>query len=135
MDADMNTDLEDFLNGLEDKENEIVKDTTVWEDIFAALTSWKQSLIDSESLFETTVEFQRSIENIIRRQELDGLLDVQDAKELRYVAGLWTTLLHNISTYNVGCAFAKGEIISLMLELYNLHQLDRKTFITCCEKL
>ena len=135
MDADMNTDLEDFLNGLEDKENEIVKDTTVWEDIFAALTSWKQSLIDSESLFETTVEFQRSIENIIRRQEIDGLLDVQDAKELRYVAGLWTTLLHNISTYNVGCAFAKGEIISLMLELYNLHQLDRKTFITCCEKL
>ena len=34
--------LEDFLSGLEDKKNEIVKDTIIWEDIFNALNIWKQ---------------------------------------------------------------------------------------------
>ena len=140
MDVVPNGDLKDFLNGLEDKEEEEVeevkeKETTVWEDIFTALSSWKQSLVDVESRFETTIDFQRGIENIIYRQELDGLLSVQDARELRYVAGLWTRLLHNIASYNIGCVFVKPEIIALMLELYNLHQLGEKTFILCCEKI
>ena len=140
MDVAPNTDLEDFLNGLEDKEEEVVetvkeKETTVWENIFTALSSWKQSLVDAESLFETTIDFQRGIENIIHRQELDGLLSVLDARELRNVAGLWTKLLHNIASYNIGCVFVKAEIITLMLELYKLHQLDEKTFVSWCEKL
>ena len=96
MDVVPNADLKDFLNGLEDKEEEVKeKETTIWEDIFTALSSWKRSLVDGESLFETTIDIQREIENIIYRQELDGLLSVQDGRELRYVAGLWTRFLHN----------------------------------------
>ena len=135
MDVAPNTDLEDFLNGIETKEDETVKETTVWEDIFTALNSWKQSLVDVESLFEKTGDFQREVEGIIHRQELDGLLSFQDAKELRFVADLWTRLLNNITSYSLGCAFVKGEIIRLLLELYNLHLIDERIFIACCEKL
>ena len=123
--------LKDFLKGLEDKE---VKETTVWDDIFTALCSWEQTLIDTESRFEKTINFQRRIENIISRQELDGLLSVQDAKDLRYVAGLWSSLLHNIASYNTGC-FVKSDIIALLLKLYNLRQLNQETFVSCCEKI
>ena len=108
MDVAPNTDLEDFLNGIEEKEDETVKETTVWEDIFSALHSWKQSFVDVESLFEKTGDFQRGIEAIIHRQELE-----QDAKELRFVADLWTKLLNNITSYSLGCVFAKGEIIRI----------------------
>ena len=135
MDAVRNSDLEDFLNGIEEKETTPAVKTSVWEDIFNALHCWKQSIVDSESLYETAIDFQCGVENIIKRQEIDGLLSVQDAKELRYVAELWTRLLSNVSSYTIGCSFVKGEIIALMLELYNLHQLDQKTFIECCEKL
>ena len=129
MDADINV----FVNDLEDKEE--VKDNTVWDDIFTALSSWEQTLIDTERRFEKAINFQHGIENIISRQELDGLLSVQDAKELRYIAGLWTRLLHNIASYNTGCVFAKSEIIALLLELYNLRQLNEKLFVSCCEKI
>ena len=135
MDVAPNTDLEDFLNGIEEKEDETVKETTVWEDIFSALHSWKQSLVDVKSLFEKTGDFQRGIEAIIHRQELDGLLSLQDAKELRFVADLWTRLLNNITSYSLGCVFAKGEIIRSLLEIYNLHLIDERKFISCCEKL
>ena len=133
MDVAPNTDLEDFVNKLEREDKE--KETTVWDDIFTALSSWKQSLVDVESRYETSIDFQRGIENIIHRQELDGLLSAQDGRELRYVAGLWGRLLHNITSYSIGCRFVKEEIIALMLELYNLHQLDEKIFVSCCEKL
>ena len=132
-DTDPNDNLENFVNSLEGEVKE--KETTVWEDIFNALSSWKQSLVDAESLFGTLIDFQRGIENIIHRQELDGLLSVLDSRELRNVAGLWTKLLHNIASYNIGCVFVKAEIITLMLELYKLHQLDEKTFVSWCEKL
>ena len=132
-----NTDLEDFLNGLEeDKKVAVIeKETTVWEDIFSALDRWKQTLVDAESLSAKSNDIQREIESIIRREEIDGLLSVQDASELRYVADLWMRLLHDLNSYHVGCTSVKRNIITSMLELYNLRQIDEETFITSCEKL
>ena len=96
---------------------------------------WFQNIQDAESLHEKTEDFRYKIENVLYRQQIDGLLTLQDVIEIRHVSDLWIKLLHTISSYSIGCRFVKKDVISLMLELYNLEQLDGQTFIDCSLKL
>ena len=87
------------------------------------------------NLLGTTVSLREKIEISLHRQQLDGFLHHQDIAELRYIADLWTRLLHFTSLYTIGCNFVKRDIITILLELYKLQQMTDCLFIQACLKL
>ena len=117
------------------KEKEEEKETDVWSDIVDALDNWTQRVIDAESRHNTSGNFQQQIEDSIRRQQLDGFLTSHDVAELRYITDIWIKLLNTISSYSIDCEFVKRDIITLLLELYTLRQINSCLFIETCLKL
>ena len=111
------------------------EETNVCQDIADALDNWSGRILDGEILHEKSENFRCAIEASLYRQQLDGFLSTHDITELRYIADLWIRLLHSISCYTIGCQFVKRDIITLMLELCTLKQLDSKLFIDCCLKI
>ena len=108
----------------------------VWQDIATALNNWTQRISDVDSRCNNkTASFRQTIEESLRRQQLDGFLDHNDLCELRHIADLWTSLLQAISCYTVGCASVKRDIITYLLELHTLWQINSNLFIETCLKL
>ena len=162
--ATPNPDLVDFIARLEREENKYSTVTTaapnniniedtisdsssitsnrdtqtadVWQDIATALNVWTQRILDEESRCNNKASsFRQTIEESLRRQQLDGFLNHQDISELRYIANLWTNLLQAISCYTVGCASVKRDIITYLLELHISRQINSSLFIEACLKL
>ena len=140
------TDLFDFIESL-GKEEKDLTDTTistssspdsnqesehinVWDDIATALNNWTQRILDVETRCNNkTATFRQTIEESLRRQQLDGFLNHHDLYELRYIADLWANLLQATSCYTVGCTFVKRDIITYLLELYSSGQINKSLFI------
>ena len=135
MDVAPDADLLNFVDNLDEKNLKQESSDGAWNDIYEALDRWSQSILDAESLRDKTEDIRLKIENSIYRQQIDGLLSHFDATELRYVTDLWIRLLHTITSFDIGCASTKKDIITLMLELYTLNQLDKNVFIETCLKL
>lgn len=112
-----------------------VHQTNIWGDIEEALHRWTERILDAESRYEKTASFREHLEASLRRQQLDGFLNYQDIAELRHVANLWINLLNCTSSYTIGCEFVKRDIITYLLELYNLRQIDECLFIETCLNL
>ena len=112
-----------------------VNQTNVWTDIEEALYRWTNQILDAESRYERTASFRENIEASLRRQQLDGFLNHHDISELRYIADLWTNLLNCISSYTIGCESARRDIITYLLELYELRQITDCLFIETCLRI
>ena len=113
----------------------VSEENTVWEDIANGLQIWNQNIKDAEILKGKTEKFRSTVESEVYKQQLDGLLSLSEITEIGYVTGIWVSLLHNISSYNIGCKSLKKDIIGSLVELYSLKQLSRDTLINCCVKL
>jgi len=135
MDVAPDADLLNFVDNLEEKNLKEESSDGAWNDIYEALDRWSQSILDAESLRDKTEDIRLKIENSIHRQQIDGFLSHFDAAELRYVGDLWIRLLHAIASYDIGCKFTKRDILTLLLELYTLNQLDKNVFIETFLKL
>ena len=130
MDVAPDADLLSFVDNLEEKNLKEESIDGAWNDIYEALDRWSQSILDAESLRDKTEDIRLRIENSIYRQQIDGLLSHFDATVLRHVTDLWIRLLHTITSFAIGCASTKKDIITLML-----NQLDKNVFIETCLKL
>ncbi len=108
----------------------------ILNDIVDALNSWTQRILDVEHRCNNkAANFRQTIEQSLQRQQLDGFLNHQDVSELRYITDLWTNLLQSISCYTIGCASVKRDIITHLLELHVLGQINSNLFIETCLKL
>ena len=108
----------------------------VWGDIAEALNNWTQRILDVESRYESkTASFRQTIEDSLKRQQLDGFINHHDLSELRYISDVWTNLLQAISCYTVGCVSVKRDIITYLLELHTLRQINANLLIETCLKL
>ena len=95
-------------------------ESDVWSDIADALNqSVDTENTRAETRLGTTVSFREKIEASLHRQQLDGFLNHQDIAELRYIADLWTGLLHSTSSHTIGCNFVKCDIITILLNCTN----------------
>ena len=112
-----------------------VTQSGVWSDIEEALHRWTDRILDAESRLQKTASFRESIEASLRRQQLDGLLNHQDIAELQHITNIWINLLNCVSSYSVGCDFVKRDIITSLIELYNLRQISKSLFIETCLQL
>ena len=122
-------------NGEEDNGEEEAPAADVWTDIADAMNQWTQKILDAETRYSRTVSFRENIEASLQRQLLDGFLNHHDIAELRYIADLWTNLLHSTSSYSIGCEFAKRDIITFLLELHKVRQITDCLLIEACLKL
>lgn len=77
-----------------------------------------------ESSLEKATNLQDAVDTALNRQQLDGLLNMSAIAEIRYVCSLWIKMLSLISSYNIGCAFVKEELIRILLEQFSLKQID-----------
>ena len=151
MAAALDTDLFDFIESL-GKEEKYLTDTAistpsfvsnqesqhvdVWHDIAEALNNWSERILDVESRYTNKVtSFRKTIEESLTRQQLDGFLNHQNVSELRYITDVWTNLLQATSCYTVACIFVKRDIISYLLELHTLGQINKSLFIETCLQL
>ena len=135
--APNNTNIDDTISDSSSIiSNQDPETVDVWEDIATALNNWTQRILDVESRCNNkAATFRQSIEESLRRQQLDGFLNHHDISELRYIADLWTNLLQATSCYTIGCTFVKRDIITYLLELYSLGQINKSLFIETCLKL
>ena len=108
----------------------------VWQDIFDALNNWSERILSIESQYTNKItNFRNTIEESLARQQLDGFLNHQDVSEIRYIGSLWINLLQATSCYTVGCISVKRNIISYLLELHTLGQINKRLFIETCLQL
>ena len=107
----------------------------VWSDIEEALRRWTDRILDAESRLQKTASFRESIEASLRRQQLDGLLNYQDIAELEHITNIWMNLMNCVSSYRVGCDFVKRDIITYLIELYNLRQITKSLVVETCLQL
>ena len=151
MDVVPNSDLYDFVESLDSENNDDIKDVKsitqpadeaavavdVWHLITNAVNDWSQRVFDAESLHKRSESFHSSLEGSIYRLELDGFLSTFELSDLRATKDKFVRLLHLLSSYSIGNrhTFTKKDIISLLLDLYELKTLTAETFIECCASL
>ena len=135
--ATNNTNIDDTISDSSSIiSNQDPETVDVWEDIATALNNWTQQILDVESRCNNkAATFRQTIEESLKRQQLDGFLSYHDLSELRYIADLWTNLLQTTSCYTIGCTFVKRDIITYLLELHSLGQINKSLFIETCLKL
>ena len=104
-------------------------------DIEEAWNRWLNSILDFESRYKKTASLRANIESSLSRSQQDGFLCHQDVSELKYIADLWLNLLDSFSTYKVGCEFVKRDIVTYLLELHKLRQINDCLFIESCLQL
>ena len=104
----------------------------IWYDVSDVMQEWTQRLLDTEVQVSRTKDFHQLITESLQRQQLDGFLSDREVCDLRYVADLWTDLSQTLSCYTLGCDVQKRRLISIILELYTLKQINRKLFLEIC---
>ena len=57
---------------VEEEEEEEEEETNIWQGVADALDNWNQRVLDAASRHTTSGNFQKQIEDSIRRQQLDG---------------------------------------------------------------
>ena len=151
MDVVPDSDLYDFVESLDRENNDDIKDVKsitqpadeaavavdVWRLITDAVNDWSQRVFDAESLHKRSESFHTSLEGSIYRLELDGFLSTFELSDLRATKDKFVRLLHLLSSYSIGNhrTSNKKDIISLLLDLYELKKLPAETFIECCAYL
>ena len=155
MDVTSDKDLFDFIENLGKEEQDLTttaaavidaddatvsnqeyQQVDVWNDIADALNNWSKRILLVESRYNNKVaSFRKTIEESLKRQQLDGFLNHQDVSEIRYITNVWTNLLEATSCYTVGFVFVKRDIITYLLELHTLSQINKNLFIETCLQL
>ena len=125
----------DKVSSVSPNSEEVNQTDNVWLDVEEALHRWMCKILDVESHLEKSTGFRETIEASLRRQQQDGFLNHQDVAELRHVTNVWINLLNCTSSYTIGCNFVKRDIITYLVELYNLRQITKSLLVESCLRL
>ena len=115
-------------------------DSEILEDIAEALELWGQRILELETNFGKTKELSEKISNAVNRQVLDGFISEQNSCKLQYIINLWTKLHNSVSAHCMGTQiitedFTIQDIISSLLELFELQQISKDFFISIFSRL
>ena len=102
---------------------------SILEDISEALESWAQRILDIETKIKRTTGLRENILDALQRQVLDGLIFEQDSRELEYVGDLWISLYKTFMCRCVGADFADRDVLTYLLELFELKQISKEFFM------
>ena len=99
------------------------------EDLLSTFGSWIVKLADNEASRKKTLDCTDKIKESLSRQLQDGLLNYYEYIDLEYIGRVWTRLLTTLHTYKLGSSCNKKDIVSLLLELFELKQISKELLI------
>ena len=97
--------------------------------ISEALESWSRRVCSLEKVFKKTTDFHEKVLTSLQHQLIDGLISQQDVNELEYAADLWQKLYITFNCKVLGCEFSTRDLLTYLLELYNLKLISKEFFI------
>ena len=98
-------------------------------DLEANFDDWMTKVLDDEAGRTRTTDVSKKINESLSRQLQDGLLSYYEYIDLEYIGRLWIRLLNSIHRYHLGCGCNKRDILSILLELFELKQIPESLFI------
>ena len=116
---DVNTTLDDLVTNIE------VVDSSI--DLNTTFNAWMSKVLDNEA--GRTSELNSKITESLSRQLEDGLITYYEYVDMQYIGGIWIKLLLLIKSYNLGCTSIKKDIVSLLMELFELKQISKNLLI------
>ena len=116
---DVNTTLDDLVTNIE------VVDSSI--DLNTMFNAWMSKVLDNEA--GRTSELNNKITESLSRQLEDGLITYYEYVDMQYIGGIWIKLLLLIKLYNLGCMSIKKDIVSLLMELFELKQISKNLLI------
>ena len=116
---DVNTTLDDLVTNRE------VVDSSI--DLNTTFNTWMSNVLDNEA--GRASELKKKIAESLSRQLQDELLSYYEYVDLEYISGIWIKSLMLINSYNLGCTSIKKDIASLLVELFELKQVQRSLLI------
>ena len=90
---------------------------------------WIAKLLENETGRKKTVDLNEKIKESLNRQLQDGLLNYHEYIDLEYVGRVWVRLLSALDIYNLGSTCTRKDVLSLLLELFELKQITKELFI------
>ena len=115
---------------LNTKSDDLATNTEVFDssiDLNTTFNVWMSNVIDSEA--GRTTDLKKKITESLNRQLQDGLISYHEYVDMEYICGIWIKLLLLIKSYNLGCTSIKKDIVSLLVELFELKQIQRSLLI------
>ena len=89
----------------------------------------------SNLYFDVEINIRRvedSYENLIidlQRKVDVGIISEQDSNEFKDIADLWLNLYKSFICCSTGAAFADRDVISYLIELYEIKQIPKELFV------
>ena len=115
----LNTTFDELVTNIE------VIDSSI--DLNTTFNAWMSNVLDNEA--GRTSDLKKKITESLSRQLQDGLISYHEYVDMEYIGGIWIKLLQLIKSYNLGCASIKKDIASLLVELFELKQIQRSLLI------
>ena len=107
----------------------------ILEDIIDTLDLWMRRILALETDLHRHSLSRQSVNDCIRRQVADGLIDEHTARDLRYTLDLWSDLYKDYNSRRYGADISKAHTLDILLELFSLKQITRAFFIHVAEEL
>ncbi len=121
----LSTQFDDLVTKVLD--NEVIDSGHQSTDLNTTFNDWMTKVLDNEA--GRTTDLKKKINESLSRQLQDGLLSYNEYSDLEYIGKLWIRLLDSIYRYHLGCVVNKRDILSVLLELFELKQISRTLFI------
>ena len=122
---DLNIKFDDFVTKVLD--NQVIDSGYQSIDLNTTFDDWMTKVLDNE--VGKTTDLKKKINESLSRQLQDGLLSYNEYIDLEYIGILWIRLLDSIPRYHLGCVVNKRNILSVLLELFELKQISKTLFI------
>ena len=97
------------------------------ENVSSTFDSWVAKLLENGK--KKTTDLNEKVKMALGQQLQEGLLNYQEYIDLEYVGRVWTELLNKFNMYKLGSTCCKTDILSLLLELYDLRQVSKELLI------
>ena len=120
---DLSTKFDDLVTMVLD--DKVIIDSSI--DLNTTFNAWMSNVLDNEA--GRTSALKKKITESLSRQLQDGLISYHEYVDMEYIGGIWIKLLQLIKSYNLGCASIKKDIASLLVELFELKQIQRSLLI------
>lgn len=103
--------------------------------VLNCIETFEERLLDAELNLRKSEDIGFRIDVLLNRQLEDNQVTVKEFIDLSRVKVLWTEVINALNTYNLGSITNKRLIVTNLLQLFSLKQLNEEAFIDFVTRL
>ena len=103
--------------------------------VLNCIETFEERLLDAELNLRKSEDIGFRIDVLLNRQLEDNQVTVKEFIDLSRVKVLWTEVINALNTYNLGSITNKRLIVTNLLQLFSLKQLNEEEFIDFVTRL